>query len=350
MHTRFLSLVSLFIILGLAVQFLPAQPQLTTPRVSPQAEICQNIGLSKITITYSRPGVKDRVIWGKLVPYGEVWRAGADENTTITFSDPVKVKEKELAAGKYGLHMIPSEKDWTIIFSSVNTAWGSYGYDEKDDVLRVNVTPKEAAFEERLSYRFDNPADNAVLVALYWEKLAVPFRVELDVQKIVLENMRKELRGLQQFFWQPWNQAANYCLRNNMNYQKALSWVDRSISINENFTNLQTKANLLEKTGQAEEAKKMHEYSFTLAAENDLNQYGYQLLGDGKVDEAIEIFRKNVKDHPKSWNVYDSLGEGYATKGDNQKAIEYYSKALNMVKDENQKKRISGTLEKLKSK
>jgi len=332
------------------VQFLPAQTQLTTPRVSPQAEISQNIGLSKITITYSRPGVKDRPIWGKLVPYGEVWRSGADEDTTITFSDPVKVEGKELAAGRYGLHMIPSEKEWTIIFSSVNTGWGSYGYDEKEDILRVTVTPKEAPFEERLSYRFDNPSDNAVLVALYWERLVVPFRVEFDAHKIVLENMRKELRGAQQFSWQPWNQAANYCLRNNLNYQEALSWVERSISINENFNNLQTKANLLEKTDRAEEAKKLRDYSFTLAGENDLNQYGYQLLGAGKVDEAIEIFKKNVKDHPKSWNVYDSLGEGYATKGDNQKAIEYYNKALNMVKDENQKKRIRGILENLKSK
>ena len=126
--------------------------------------------------------------------------------------------------------------------------------------------------------------------------------------------------------------------------------VDRSISINENFTNLQTKASLLEKTGKAEEAKKLREYSFSLANENDLNQYGYTLLGEDKVDQAIEIFKKNVKDYPKSWNAYDSLGEGYAVKGDTKKAVENYTKALNMVKDENQKKRISGILEKLKSK
>jgi len=349
MRSTFLVLLSFMIMLAV-VEFLPAQPQLTTPRVSPQAEISQQIGLSKISISYSRPGVKERQIWGKLVPYGEVWRAGADENTTITFSDPVKVEGKELAAGKYGLHMIPAEKDWTIIFSRVNTGWGSYGYDEKDDVLRVTVTPKEAPFEERLSYRFDNPTENTVMITLYWEKLAVPFRVELDVQKVVLEKLGQELRGLPQFFWQPWNQAANYCLSHNLNYPEALNWVDRSISINENFTNLQTKASLLEKTGKAEEAKKLREYSFSLANENDLNQYGYTLLGEDKVDQAIEIFKKNVKDYPKSWNAYDSLGEGYAVKGDTKKAVENYTKALNMVKDENQKKRISGILEKLKSK
>jgi hypothetical protein len=281
MRNRFLSLAVLVIILGLTAQSLLAQPQLTTPRISPQAEISQTIGLSKITITFSRPGVKDRVIWGKLVPYGEVWRAGADENTAITFSDPVKVEGKELPAGKYGLHMIPSEKEWIIIFSKVNTGWGSYGYDEKDDALRISVLPLEAPFEERLSYRFDNLSENTARVTLYWEKLAIPFTVEFDVQKVVLDSMGKELRGLAQFYWQPWNQAANYCLRNNVNYQQALSWIDKSISINENYTNLQTKANLLEKTERAEEAKKLRDYSFTLATEYDLNLYGYQLLDEG---------------------------------------------------------------------
>lgn len=350
MRRKWHFLVSWMIILGFAVEFLPAQPLLTTPRVSPQAEITQQIGLSKITITYSRPGVKGRTIWGELVPYGKVWRAGADENTTINFSDPVKVEGKDLAAGKYGLHMIPTETEWTIIFSSVNTGWGSYGYDEKDDVLRITVTPREAPFEERLSYRFDHLTDNSTMVTLYWEKLAIPFRVEFDVPSIVLAHMHQELRGLPQFYWQPWNQAANYCLRQGLNYTEALNWIERSIAINENFTNLQTKAGLLEKMGRTEEAKKLQEYSFSLANENDMNTYGYQLLGQNKVDEAIEIFKKNVKDYPKSWNVYDSLGEGYAVKGDNKKAIEYYSKALNMVKDENQKQRIRSILEKLKSK
>ena len=124
--------------------------------------------------------------------------------------------------------------------------------------------------------------------------------------------------------------------------------VNRSISVNENFTNLRVKSGLLEKKGQKDEADQILAKAMSLTTEGELNQYGYQLLFSGKVDETIIMLQKNVKDHPDSWNVYDSLGEGYATKGDNKKAIEYYSKALNMVKDENQKKRITGILDNLR--
>jgi len=324
------------------------QPTLTTPQPSPEAKITQEVGISKISISYHRPGVKGRTIWGDLVPYGEVWRAGANENTTIHFSSPVKIEGKGLDAGKYGLHMIPTENEWTIIFSTINTAWGSFSYDKSEDALRVTVKPESAPFEERLSYRFDNPTDSSVTIALYWEKLRIPFLVDINVHQVVIENLKKELRGLGQFFWQPWNQAANYCLQNDTHFDEGLTWVNRSISINENFTNLRIKAGLLEKKGEKAEADKIMAKGMSIATENEMNQYGYQLLFGGKVDEAIKIFEKNVKDHPDSWNVYDSLGEGYATKGDNKKANEYYNKALDMVRDENQKKRISGILENLK--
>jgi tetratricopeptide (TPR) repeat protein len=132
-----------------------------------------------------------------------------------------------------------------------------------------------------------------------------------------------------------------------VNLDEALSWADRSISMQENFANLRTKAGLLELKGDAQTAATLRDRSLKLATEADINQYGYQLLGAGKTDEAIEIFKKNVKDHPDSWNVYDSLGEAYEKKGDKKLAVENYRKAGSMVRDPDQKKRIEGVLKKL---
>jgi len=325
-----------------------AQPALTLPQASPKASISQTVGLTDIAITYHRPAVNKRKIWGDLVPYDQVWRAGANQNTTITSSSPVTVNGRPLAAGTYGLHMIPTEGgDWTIVFSNVSWAWGSFTYDEKEDALRVTAKPQPAEFQERLSYGFDDPTDKSVQAAMRWEKLRVPFTIEVDTPAVAVASIRKELRDLPRFSWQGWNQAAAYCLRSKMNLDEALSWADRSISMQENFANLRTKVGLLELKGDAQTAARLRDRSMKLATEADINQYGYQLLGGGKTDEAIEIFKKNVKDHPDSWNVYDSLAEAYEKKGDKERAVENYRKALNMVRDPDQKKRIDGILKKL---
>jgi tetratricopeptide (TPR) repeat protein len=325
-----------------------AQPALTLPQASPKASISQAVGLTDIAITYHRPAVNKRKIWGDLVPYDQVWRAGANQNTTITSSSPVTVNGRPLAAGTYGLHMIPTEGgDWTIVFSNVSWAWGSFTYDEKEDALRVTAKPQPAEFQERLSYGFEDPTDKSVQAAMRWEKLRVPFTIEVDTPAVAVASIRKELRDLPRFSWQGWNQAAAYCLRSKMNLDEALSWADRSISMQENFANLRTKVGLLELKGDAQTAARLRDRSMKLATEADINQYGYQLLGGGKTDEAIEIFKKNVKDHPDSWNVYDSLAEAYEKKGDKERAVENYRKALNMVRDPDQKKRIDGILKKL---
>ena len=322
-----------------------AQPApLTLPQASPKSSISQMVGLTEIAITYHRPAVNKRTVWGDLVPYDEVWRAGANENTTISFSTPVTVNGKPLAAGTYGLHMIPTKGDWTIAFSTVNTAWGSFSYDEKEDALRVTATPKAAEFEERLSFRFDDPTEKSVTVAMNWEKVEVPFTVEVDTPSVVVASLRNQLRGLPRFGWQGWNGAAAYAMRNKVNLDEALTWVDRSISMQENFTNLRTKAGILEAKGDTKTAAELRDKAMKIATEADINQYGYQLLGAGKTDEAIEIFRKNVKDHPKSWNTYDSLAEAYERKGDKKLAAENYRKAQSMTTDPDQKKRIATVL------
>jgi tetratricopeptide (TPR) repeat protein len=237
--------------------------------------------------------------------------------------------------------MIPGEKEWAIIFSKNSTSWGSYSYDQKEDALRVTAEPEQAPSQEWLSYQIEPAATGSATIALRWEKLKVPFRVEIDVPATVLRKAREEyLRGLARFGWQGWYQAANYCAMQKVDLDEAISWIDRSIQMNKNFTNLWVKADLLMQTGKKDQAGKMKEEALALANEATVNTAGYQYLGAGRVAEAIELFKINAEKYPESWNVYDSLAEGYATQGEKAKAIEFYTKALSKVTDETQKARI----------
>jgi len=328
---------------------LAQAPPLTMPDASPAASVSQTIGLTNVTISYHRPAVNKREVWGKLVPYNEVWRAGANMNTTITFSTPVTLGGKKLPAATYGLHMIPTDKDWTVILSANFNNWGSFSYDQKQDVLRFTTTPRAAPFEERLQYRFEDLSETSATAILHWEKLEVPFPIEVDTKAVTFDSLKNELYGLGQFFWQSWNAAAGWCVRNDYQLDQALVWADKSIALQKTFQNLRTKAAILEKKGDTKGAEDLRAESMKLATEADVNNVGYQLLGQGKVDEALAMFRKNVKDHPDSWNVYDSLAEALAVKGDKKGAIENYTKALGMVKDDANKKRITDILAKLKA-
>lgn len=336
------------IVLALPAGLAAQVPTLVLPKASQRATVSQTVGLTTISVTYDRPAVKGREVWGKLVPYDSVWRAGANENTVVAFTSPVRVGGKELPAGRYGVHMIPTSGDWTVLLSRQADAWGSFSYDPKEDAVRLTAVPVEAPFQEALGYTLDDPGAGSVTATMRWEKLAVPFTVELDYKQVVVDSLRQQLRGLGRFFWQPWMQAAAWCAGNDVNLQEASEWAQNSIAINENFQNLRLKATLLEKLGDPVNAGTLRKRALELATEADMNVYGYQLLGEGKVDSAIVVFQKNVKDYPRSWNVYDSLGEAYALKGDKRKARELYGKALAMTKDPAQQQRISGILAGLK--
>jgi tetratricopeptide (TPR) repeat protein len=343
------SLVPLLFLLFVLSQVSFGQPNLTLPEASPQATVMQTVGLTEITVTYHQPAVKGRPIWGELVPYNKVWRAGANENTTFKFSDPVQIGGKELPAGTFGFHMIPAENEWTLIFSTAYTAWGSYAYDQQEDALRLKVKPLTAGdFKERLLYYFEDATDSSVNAVMQWEKVKISFPIKIDLHAVVLKSIHNELKSLPQFFWQGWNQAATYCLQENVNLPEALTWVDRSISMNENYTNLSTKAGILKKMGQTAEATKLNEKAVTLATEAELNNLGYQYLNQGNTGKALEVFKQNITRHPQSWNTYDSLGEAYAKQGDKKLAVKNYTKALEMVKDEKQKQRIKEVLVGLK--
>ena len=327
-----------------------SQPQLPAPQPSPAASVSQTVGITDVRVTYHRPGVRGREIWGGLVPFGEVWRAGANENTVIEFTDPVRVEDQLLPAGRYGLHMIPTETTWTIIFSKNSTSWGSFSYDQQEDALRVTVTPVADRFTELLSYGFDDLHDDSAVVSLHWAKLRVPIRLAFDVKSITMDHIRNEhLRGLARFSWTGWNQAANFCLQNDVHLEEGLTWVERSIALNENFNNDWVKGELLAKLGRIAEAKTYHEKAMAVATEADINTLGYQYLQANNVGQAIALFRQNVKAHPDSWNVYDSLGEAYERQGEKGMAIENYRKALTRVKDKTQRERISGVLTRLEA-
>jgi hypothetical protein len=325
-----------------------AQVPLTLPLPSQRATVSQTVGLTEVAITYHRPVVKGRKIWGDLVPYGQVWRAGANENTTISFSSPVSVGGKQLPAGTYGLHVLPTEREWTFILSNVSWAWGSFSYDQAEDAARVTAVPEAAPFVEHLTYTIDQPGSESAVVSLHWEKLAASFPIRIDAHEVVLASIRHELRGLPRFSWQGWEQAARYCLQEKVNLDEGLAWADRSIALAEHMPNLITKAGLLDLKGDAKQAADLRAKGISIGTEAEVNAYGYQLLGQGKTDEAIELFTRNVKDHPQSWNVYDSLGEALAAKGDKALALQNYTKARAMA-PEAQHQRVDGILARLRS-
>jgi tetratricopeptide (TPR) repeat protein len=261
----------------------------------------------------------------------------------------VTVEGNNVAAGTYGLHMIPTKTSWTIIFSKDNAAWGSFFYNHANDALRFTVNPEQNDFQEWLSYSFDQLTANSATLNLKWEKLLIPIKFKVDINKTVIASMEKELTGIPGFFWQGWNQIATYYLTNNFDMDKALQQVDKSIGINKNLTNLMTKSLILQNSGKTDEAEKIKNEAFKLPGidEAQMNALGYQLMGIGKTDEALKVFEKNTVDYPNSWNVWDSLAEGLLTTGDKVKSKKLYEKALSMAPD-NQKDRIKGIIVNIK--
>ena len=319
---------------------------ITAPRVSQGASVRQRLGITDVTIAYHRPLVKGRTIWGNVVPWGQVWRAGANEGTRITFSDPVMVEGQALPAGSYGLHMIPTETSWTVIFSKNSTAWGSFSYDQKEDALRVTVKPGPAEMHEALTYDFDDLQPDSAVVTMRWDKLAVPFKVSVDVVPIALAEIRRDLQTVPGFTWAGWNDAAVYCLEHTTNYDEALKWVDTSIQNEERFENLQTKSKLLAATGKSAEADATMKQAVAKASALQLHGYGRQLLAEKKTAEAIKVFQTNAQKNPNDWFVYVGLARAQSAQGSFKEAAKSMRQALAKA-PEKQKKYLQGLLDKL---
>lgn len=332
-------------------QIASAQSDLNLPDVSQAADVKQRIALTDIKIKYHRPLVNGRKIWGALVPYGKVWRAGANENTTIEFSDPVSVEGKPLDKGTYGLHMIPNQNSCTVIFSKTNTAWGSYSYDQKDDALRVEVKPRPLAEnKEALEFEFEDLKPTSTAVTLKWEKLGIPFTVSVNDAEQTLQNIRAQMKGGGQFAWQAPDQAAQFCLTRKINLDEALKWADLSIQNEERFENLSTKADILKALNRPDEAKTAWNKALEKSAAPQLYSYGRQLQNQKKGPEAMEIFKEVAKRFPNGVYGYLAQARIKSAAGDFAGALSDAKQAQTAAPSEAQKQAIQGLIDRLQAK
>jgi len=324
--------VSLVVVAGfcLGIPVCPAQSALLDlPRDSQHSVVMQRIGITDITINYHRPLVKGRQIWGKVVPYGQVWRAGANENTTIAFTYAVTIEGQPLAKGIYGLHMIPGENEWTIIFSKTHTAWGSFTYNQAEDALRVTVKPQPSESHEALTYDFDDVKSDSAVAALRWEKVAVPFKIDVNVHDIVQASLPNQLQGLAQYTWEAWDDAANYLLAQKYDLEGALKYEDTSIGMEKRYDNLLTKSQILEAMGRKDEAEAATKQALARATAPQLYFYGRLLQTQGKQDQALDFFRQAAKIDPTDWLVRDGTARVFSAKGDFENAL----KELKLAQD-----------------
>src|SRR5271166_2469484 len=302
--------------------------QLDLPLQSQHAVVTQRIGVTDVTINYHRPLANDRKIWGGIVPYGQVWRAGANENTTITFSDPVTIEGQPLAAGTYGLHMIPNEDQWAIIFSKMHTAWGSFSYNQAEDALRVTVKPGTTGLHNALAYDFDQLGPDSAVVTMSWDKVAVPFKVAVNLNQTVEASLHNQLRGLPQYTWDGWDDAATYMVDNKMDLNEALKYEDKSIQNEERFENLLTKSRILDAMGQKDQATLARNKALAMANAQLLYGYARQLQGQKKQDEAFAVYRTMQKKYPDNWLTYAGMRRVYCGQGDYNKATQEMKLAL----------------------
>jgi hypothetical protein len=327
--------------------------KLTTPPDggNKKAMVSERIGITDVTIHYDRPAVKGREgkIWGGLVHNGFMdlgfgtskaapWRAGANENTTFTFSTDVMIEGKLLGKGTYGFFIAMGSGDATLIFSNNSTSWGSFFYNEKEDALRVTVkTIPLSESVERLQYQFSDEKDNSAVVALLWEKLKIPFTVSVDYLKTQIESYRRQLRNDEGFDADAWVQAANFCVDNNTNLDEALQWSDYAIGGvfvgQKNFKTLSCKANVLNKLNRNAEADSLMKQAMPLATMQELHAYGRQLLRMKKNKEALEAFKLNAQKNPNIFTTSMGLMRGYSANGDFKNAAKYAKLALPQAPD-----------------
>jgi Protein of unknown function (DUF2911) len=352
----------LFFTLGATAQNLTIPPD----GGNKKAIVSERIGITDVTIHYDRPGVKGREgkIWNGLVHTGykdlgfgtsksAPWRAGANENTTITFSTDVMLEGKPLKAGTYGFFIAMGENnDATLIFSNNNSSWGSFFYDAKEDALRVNVkTVPLNESVERLKYEFMDETDNSAVIALLWEKLKIPFKVEVDYVKTQMESFRNELRSDKGFNMDNWVRATQFAVDHNTNLEEAMQWSDYMINApflgQKNFKTLSTRAAVLNKTGKTTEADVLMKQALPMGSMLDLHQYGRKLIADKKPKEALEVFKLNAQKNPNNFTTYMGLARAYSANGDYKDALKNAQLAQPLAPNPPSKDAVNAMIKKL---
>ncbi len=330
-----------------------------------KATVSERVGITDVTIHYDRPAVKGREgkIWGQLVHTGfadpgfgssksSPWRAGANENTTIEFTNDVKIEGQPLPAGKYGFFIAYDPSACTLIFSKNASSWGAYYYNEHEDALRVRVKPVALDKSvERLKYEFMDQTENAATIALEWEKLKIPFKLETDYEKDQVASFRRELRTDKGFSWEGWDQAAGWCAQHNINLDEALLWADTATSAtfggSRVFTPWATKAMVLQKLGRNGDAAAAMKTGMPFASMQELHGYGRQLIQLKQNKEAMEVFKTNYDKNPNQFTTLMGLVRGYAANGDYKSALKYANQALAMAPDPQNKTNIQRMIEQL---
>lgn len=360
--------VKLALLAAFATNVAIAQMDLPPSGGNPRATVSEEVGITSITIKYSRPDVNKREgkIYGdaNVVPYGFTtnsfitnkntapWRAGANENTVITFEHDVKIEGQPIKAGSYGLHMVMAADNAVLIFSTQTEAWGSFYYEEKYDALRVNVKPVALDKSvEWLKYEFIEHKEKHCIIAMQWEKLAVPFKVEVDVDNIVLARLREQVTSQKGFNSNNMLQAAQWCLNKNINLEEALAWSIRAINGfqgQKSFITLRNLANAYDKLNRTTLADSTMEEALLIATANQYTAYGRQLITQKRTDKAMEVFTASQKRYGDVWGVNNGLMSGWCAKGDFKKAIMYAEKAISQAPNEASKKQMEGSLLKLK--
>jgi hypothetical protein len=360
----------LFMLAFVSVSLLQARAQLDMPPSggNPRASITEEVGITSISIKYSRPDVNKREgkIWGdgNVVTDGfstsnfitntntSPWRAGANECTVISFEHDVKVEGQPLKAGSYGLFMAMGSDNVTVIFSKQVDAWGSFYYEEKKDALRVNVKPQQLDKSvEWLKYEFTEHKEKSCTIALMWEKLAVPFKVDVDVDNIVLNSLRNELTSRKGF--NPMNilQATQYCFNKNINLEEALEWSTRAINGNggqKTYVTLRNLATAYEKLNRTTEADSTMNEALLIATANQYNAYGRILITQKRAVKALEVYKASQKRYGDIFAVNNGLMMGYAANADFKNAVKSAEKALAQASNDAAKKTLEGQLAKLK--
>jgi len=331
MSRRFLKIAAC---MAAAMLVLPASSAwaqsavITLPDVSQHARVSQRIGLTDITIDYHRPLTAGRKIFGALVPYGEVWRAGADLNTTFDVSDSVSVEGHALAKGVYGLHMIPGPGSWTVIFSRNSTSWGSFTYDSTEDALRVQVTPRSSPAQDVLTYSFDDPTPTSVVATLRWADVAVPVRITVDVPHLVAANLRLQLRGRSQTEWAAWEEAANYFLENHLDAHEALSDAQQSVGIEDRFENEVTLARAFDAVGQTADAAKARAKAVSMGTQAQVYGFARALQRLGQQQLAMQIFAADTARFPGTWTSHLEATRLFVSAGNYDKAIAELARSI----------------------
>ena len=352
----------LVITISVITQTSIAQMDLPPSGNNPRATLTEEVGITSISIKYSRPDVNKREgkIWGELIPYGFAsqnlvtnknnmpWRAGANENTTISFEHDVKVEGKNLKAGTYGLSMAVWPDSVIIIFSNQSNAWGSFYYDDKYDALRVTVKPVALDRSlEYLKYEFIEQKEKYCVIALQWEKISIPFKVDVDVDNIVVARLREEVTGQKGFNAFNMLAAANYCLGKNINLEEALAWAQRAAGT-KTFATLNTLATAYTKNNKLAQADSTMNEALVFANPNQYMGSGRSMITAKRLDRALVIFDANQKKNGDIYAVNAGYMSYYSAKGDFVKSLEYANKALVQAPNDAAKKTIEGNIAKLK--